>query len=332
MAIGPYDALLVVSFGGPEGPDDVLPFLSQVTKGRGVPPERLAEVARQYDRFGGVSPINGQVRALVAALEDPAAGLDGLPVRWGNRNSRPWLVDAVAGLAGEGFGRVAAFVTSAFPGYSSCRQYREDIATARAAVGPRAPVIDKLLPYGNHAGFVEAVVARVAGPWAASMPGAVLIFTAHSIPTAAAAGSDYEAAIRESCALVADGVGATGWELAFQSRSGAERVPWLGPDVGERIEALAAGGVPEVVVVPIGFTSDHMEIVYDLDTLAAGRAARAGIRFTRAATVGTHPAFVSMVGDLVREAAGLVPTVRLGARGAQAVCGQPACCVPPRRP
>jgi protoporphyrin/coproporphyrin ferrochelatase len=323
-----YDAVLVVSFGGPEGPDDVLPFLENVTRGRNVPPARLVEVAKQYHLFGGVSPINGQNRALTAALAEELArrGPD-IPVYWGNRNWHPLLADTLRTMAGDGIRRAAAFVTSAYSSYSSCRQYLEDVERARKEVGERAPIVDKVRAFFNHPGFIDPQAARL-GEALAGLPGATratcrLLFTAHSIPVAMAETSDYVRQLAETSRLVVERVpDAPPWELVFQSRSGPPTQPWLGPDMQERLPALAADGVTDVVVVPIGFVSDHMEVVYDLDTQAKSVASAAGLGWTRVPTVGTDPAFVAMIRDLVVE------------RWDQpdAPCSAAGCCLPPARP
>ncbi|GAB2958918.1 ferrochelatase [Micromonospora polyrhachis] len=356
-----YDALVLVSFGGPERPDDVLPFLANVTRGRGIPPERLAQVAEHYQQFGGVSPINQQCRDLIAALEaDFAAnGLD-LPVYWGNRNWHPMLADTVAQMRDDGVRRALAFVTSAYGGYSSCRQYQEDIAAARAAVGPDAPLIDKLRQFWDHPGFVEphadAVRAALGTLDPARRDSTRLVFTAHSVPVTMAAasgpeGGRYEAQLHEVARLVA-GIAAPDlpYDLVWQSRSGPPHVPWLEPDVNDHLAVLAADGVTSVVISPIGFVSDHLEVVWDLDTEAAGTAQRLGLDFVRAATPGTDPRFVSMVRELVVERfatadlAGeraptegptppvdLPPRRRLGTLPVWDTC--PAgCCQPTRRP
>ena len=332
-----YDALLLVSFGGPEHPDDVLPFLANVTRGRGVPPERLAEVAEHYQHFGGVSPINQQCRALISAIQQ---GTD-LPVYWGNRNWHPMLADTVAQMRDEGVGRALAFVTSAYGGYSSCRQYLEDIAAARAAVGPTAPVIDKLRHFHDHPGFVEPHADAVRAARATLPPGGDVrvVFTAHSIPTsmAATAGPDggrYEAQLNETAALVsAAGAPDLPWDLVWQSRSGPPHVPWLEPDVNDHLTALAEDGVTGVVVSPIGFVSDHLEVIWDLDNEAASTAKRLGLDYARAATPGTDPRFVAMVHDLVRERVNAPESVqrsRLGSLPLWDTCSV-GCCPPPRR-
>jgi ferrochelatase len=304
-----YDAFLLVSFGGPEGPDDVLPFLRNVTRGRGVPDERLAEVAEHYRHFGGVSPINGQCRALLAALrpEFERAGID-LPIYWGNRNWAPHLTDTVARMRDDGVTRALAFVTSPYGSYSSCRQYLEDIGRARAAVGEGAPVIDKIRHYHDHPGHIAPHVDAVRAALATLPAGRrAIVFTAHSIPTSMAAtsgptGGRYEAQLREVAALVA-GAAAPDlpWDLVWQSRSGPPQVPWLEPDVNDHLRALAAAGTTGVVTSPIGFISDHLEVVWDLDTEAAETAKELGMDFARAGTPGDDPRFVTMIRELVAE-------------------------------
>lgn len=299
----PYDALLVVSFGGPEGPDDVVPFLRNVLRGRDVPEERVAEVARQYERFGGVSPLNGHNRALVAAIEEELASHGpALPVYWGNRNWPPMLADTVARMAADGVEAALAFVTSAYAGYSSCRQYLEDIEAARSAVGPGAPVIDKLRLYFDHPGFVEPLADHLRAARDEAGRDAPVLFTAHSVPVSMAAASAYEEQLRTTAGLVADRSGAPlpDWQLVFQSRSGPPAVPWLGPDVRDALAALAPGHTT-VVVAPIGFTSDHMEVLFDLDTQAAETARSLGMRMVRAGTPGSDPRFVTMIRQLVTE-------------------------------
>lgn len=334
----PYDAILLVSFGGPEKRDDVMPFLENVTRGRSVPRERLLEVAEHYYRFDGVSPINAQNRALLAALR---ALLDSqgpaLPLYWGNRNWQPLLTETVARMADDGIRRALAFVTSAFASYSSCRQYLEDIARARAEVGARAPVIDKLRLYWDHPGFIEPMVEHTEAALA-MLPDdargeAHLAFTAHSVPRSTADTSAYVAQLEEASGLVAARLRSRHpWALAFQSRSGPPSQPWLEPDIRDHLAALRARGVTEVVLVPIGFVSDHLEVQWDLDIEAAARARELGMRLTRAATVGTHPGFVAMIRELVRERTEDAPRLALGREGpAPDVCA-PGCCLAPARP
>jgi protoporphyrin/coproporphyrin ferrochelatase len=323
-----YDAFLLVSFGGPEGPDDVMPFLENVTRGRGIPRERLAAVAEHYYAVGGVSPINQQCRDLLAAIgkDFAAAGLD-LPLYWGNRNWDPYLTATVADMAAAGVRRAAAFVTSAYGSYSSCRQYLDDIAAACAAAGPDAPAIDKLRHYYNHPGFIEPFAEHTAAA-IQSLPADLrqdvpLVFTAHSVPESMAASSGpppgglYPAQLAEASRLIAERVGgAHPWQLVYQSRSGPPAQPWLGPDVCEHITGLARSGAAAAVLVPVGFVSDHLEVVHDLDIEAAQAARQAGLRLARAATPGTHPRFVSMITELVLErGAGPVSPALPGALG-----------------
>jgi ferrochelatase len=327
-----YDALLVVSFGGPEGRNDVLPFLENVLRGRDVPDERRREVAAHYEHFGGVSPLNAQCRSLVAALrEEFDRHGPPLAVYWGTRHWHPMLADTLRRMADDGVVRALAFVTSAYASYSGCRRYLEDIARARAEVGARAPEVDKLRLFYNHPGFVEALVERVAAAFEkvpeTRRDAARLVFTAHSIPRALAATCDYEAQLREAGGLVAFPLGRLQWSLVYQSRSGSPSQPWLEPDIVDHLRALAAEGVKDVVVAPIGFTSDHMEVLYDLDLEAKSRAIELGLNMVRAATVGVHPRFVRMVRELVEERLSDAPErLYLGTRGpAPDVC-PPDCC------
>jgi ferrochelatase len=305
-AMPPWDAVLVLSFGGPEGPADVLPFLANVTRGRNVPPERLREVARHYEAFGGVSPINAQNRALVRALTaELATHGPALPVYLGNRNWHPFVADTVRRMQKDGVRRALAFVTSAFSSYSGCRQYREDLARARAAVGPRAPEIAKLRVYYDHPGFVGANVEHLRATLEGLPPGrraaAQVVFSAHSIPVAMARACDYEVQLAEASRLVAEAAGVTGWSLAYQSRSGPPAVPWLEPDILTVVVEAAATGTRDLVVLPIGFVSDHLEVCHDLDVEAVARAGERGVRLTRVPTVGTAPTFVGMIRELIRE-------------------------------
>jgi ferrochelatase len=299
-----YDALLVLSFGGPEGPEDVMPFLENVTRGRNVPRERLEEVAEHYRHFGGVSPINAQNRALIAALgRELADHGPNLPIYFGNRNWTPFLADAVRQMRDDGVKRALVFATSAWGSYSGCRQYREDLERASEEIGPEAPILDKIRLFYNHPGFIEAMRDRMNAALreipAERRAAARLIFTAHSVPLAMARHSAYELQLRESSRLVA-GEG-TPFQLAFQSRSGPAHVPWLEPDILDVLDKLPSEGVRDVVLVPIGFISDHMEVLFDLDHEAKGRAEELGINLVRAGTAGVHPAFVRMIRDLVVE-------------------------------
>ena len=336
---GRYDAFFLVSFGGPEGPEDVLPFLENVTRGRGVPRERLLEVARTYQRFGGVSPINAQNRALAAAIgeELDRAGIR-LPVYLGNRHWHPMIRDTVARMAADGVRRALAFVTSAYSSHSGCRAYLEDIERARSELGATAPRIEKIRAFWNHPGFIEQMAENVRSALEAVpaelRAGARLVFTGHSIPTALAETSDYVAQLRDAAGLVAERARpGSGFDLVFQSRSGPPTQPWLEPDVGDHLEALARAGTRQAVVVPIGFVSDHMEVIYDLDTLARERAAAAGIGMVRAATVGTAPRFVEMIRELVSERTDPnAPRRSLGGLGPRSDACPTDCCPAPRRP
>ena len=301
-----YDALLVMSYGGPEGPDDVIPFLENATRGRNVPRERLLEVAQHYYHFGGVSPINGQNRAFIDALtkafQDSGPNL---PIYFGNRNWHPFVTDTIRQMRADGVQRAITFVTSAFSSYSGCRQYREDIVGALETIGDGAPIVDKLRVFYNHPGFIEAMVDRVCTALS-SFPeerraSVELVFTAHSIPVTMARRSDYEVQLRDACALVAARVGSNPYRLAYQSRSGPPQMPWLEPDILDELDTLAAEGRSDVVVIPIGFISDHMEVLFDLDTEAAERAEELGMWMVRAETAGTHPAMVETIRQLVLE-------------------------------
>ena len=343
----PVDAVLIVSFGGPEGPADVLPFLENVTRGRGIPRERLLEVGKHYELFGGVSPINANNRALIAALEkELAAHGPALPIYWGNRNWGPYLTDTLQRMADDGVRHAVAFLTSCYSSYSGCRQYREDIARAQAAVGERAPRVDRMRHYYNHPGFIEPMIQRTAAALAgldeAARGRVHLAFTAHSIPstmndTSGPSGGAYASQLGEAARLVAEGVGIPPerWKQVFQSRSGPPAIPWLEPDIGDHLEALHGEGVREVVMVPIGFTSDHVEVLFDLDVQAQERAgALPGMRVLRAATVGTDPRFVTMVRELIVErTSGALLRPALGGQGASHdVCSGTCCPAPARRP
>ena len=295
-----YDAVLLVSFGGPEGPDDVMPFLENVLRGKNVPRERMLEVAEHYQQFGGVSPINEQNRRLIAALQaELEENGPRLPIYWGNRNWDPLLSHALRQMADDGVQRAMAIFTSAFSSYSGCRQYREDIARAQDEVGPVAPKIDKLRMFFNHPGFIETQIESV-NDCLAQVPEdrrseTMLLFSAHSIPMAMAENCRYVAQLEEASRLVAEGVGHSRWELVYQSRSGPPQQPWLEPDVCDRIRQLYADdALHDVVILPIGFVSDHLEVLYDLDTEAQELCESLGIVMHRAATVGAHPQFVRM--------------------------------------
>ena len=302
-----YEAILLVSFGGPEGPDEVMPFLENVLRGKNVPRERMLEVAEHYQHFGGISPISQQCRELISALRALFAdnGPD-LPIYWGNRNWHPLLADTMRQMQADGIKRSLGFVTSVFSSYSGCRQYREDIARAQDEVGDGAPRVDKLRSFFNHPGFVIAMQERVKAA-VAQIPiqrqaATQLLFTAHSIPLSMAAGCAYEIQLRDSCRLVAEAVPSLHWELVYQSRSGPPTQEWLEPDVCDRLKQISEDkSATDVVIVPIGFISDHMEVLFDLDTEAQQLCTKIGLNAIRASTVGTHPKFIQMIRDLILE-------------------------------
>lgn len=340
----PYDALLVVSFGGPEGPDDVMPFLENVLRGKNVPRERMLEVCEHYQHFGGVSPINEQCRQLIAAIQTE---LDEhgphLPIYWGNRNWEPMLPETLQKMKADGVKRAIALFTSTFSSYSGCRQYRENIRDAMDAIGEGVPRIDKLrMPY-NHPGLTETnadhlsqALSQIPEERRAT---AKILFTAHSIPMGMAENCKYERQLTEACRLTAESAGHVNWELVYQSRSGPPQQPWLEPDVCDRIESLhGEGGLRDLVVMPIGFVSDHMEVLFDLDTEAKELCEKLDVHFVRAATIGTHPRAIRMVRELIEERiateSGLAPErPALGQYPANHdVCPKDCCTYTPRRP
>ena len=330
-----YDAVLLVSFGGPEGPSEVEPFLANVTAGRDISSERLAAVAEQYHHFGGVSPLNAQCRRLRTALARRlAAAGHRLPVYWGNRNWVPYLADTVAEMAAAGHRRALAVVTSAYSSYSGCRQYLDDIEAARAEVGEAAPSIHKVRAYYDHPGFVAPFAEAVAAARRSLPDGlrsrARLVFTAHSIPLAMAAGCDYEQQLAETARLVASRASFDAWTMAWQSRSGPPSVPWLAPDVNDCLEHLSRrDGAEAVVLAPIGFVTDHMEVMWDLDVAAANTADALGMRLVRAATPGTGPddRFVAMWQELITERlVGGTPRRSLGGLGVGPDACPAGCC------
>lgn len=342
-----FDALLVLSFGGPQGPGDVMPFLRNVTAGRGIPDERLAAVAEHYLHYGGVSPITAQNEALVAAIAKEFAqrGIE-LPVYFGNRNWHPYLTDTARTMHADGVRRALVLVTSSTASYSGCRQYREDLARATGELGGQCPEFVKLRHYFDHPGFIEAnadgvraALAGLAGPAGPAPASVRLVFTAHSIPdsmndASGPSGGLYLAQQRATARLVAEAVRGPGadFDLVWQSRSGPPSVPWLAPDINDHLADLAARGVVAVVVSPTGFVSDHMEVVWDLDNEARDTAATLGLLFARAATAGTHPRFVAGLVDLVEEQlSGRAPEFcsELGLCGIDCPAG---CCPAPSRP
>jgi protoporphyrin/coproporphyrin ferrochelatase len=328
-----YDAVLVVSFGGPEGMEDVIPFLENVLRGKNVPRERLLQVARHYELFGGVSPLNQQNRNLIAALKSELeANGPRLPIYWGNRNWRPLLADTLHQMANDGIKRALAFVTSAYSSYSSCRQYLDDIARARAAVGPRAPEVDKIRAFYNHPGFIEANTENVRSALneipESRRSQAQIVFTAHSIPRSMADMCEYEAQLQEASRLVAEALGHEHWRLAYQSRSGPRAQPWLDPDICDYLKESKEAGLSDVAIAPIGFVSDHMEIIYDLDTQARKLCEEVGLNMVRASTAGTHPAFIRMIRELILErTSARAPTRYLGNRVPSPDACSPGCCL-----
>jgi ferrochelatase len=286
-----YDALLIVSFGGPEKREEVIPFLENVLRGRNVPRERMLEVAEHYYHFEGHSPINDQNRALIAAVRERVS----LPVYWGNRNWRPLLADTVRQMRDDGVKRALAFVTSAFGSYSGCRQYTENIEAARATVGD-APIIEKVRPFSDHPKFLEAMTDRVRDA-CVELPEGHLVFTAHSVPLAMAGSSPYVAELERACAVVAHSLERSDWKLVWQSRSGPPTQPWLEPDICEYLRQIRR----DVIIAPIGFLSDHMEVIYDLDVVARQVAQELGVQMARARTVGTHPAMVELIAEMLEQ-------------------------------
>ncbi len=338
----PYDSILIVGFGGPEARDHVIPFLENVTRGRGVPRERLLEVAEHYYHFDGVSPINGQVRELIEALrpELDRHGID-LPIYWGNRNWRPMLVDAMTQMVQDGRRHALALVLAAYSSYSSCRQYREDVERARAEVGDLAPLVDKIRVFYNHPDFIAANADRVREALEA-IPAerratAHLAFTAHSIPLSMANQSSYVPQLDETCRLVAEavGIGQDRRKLVYQSRSGRPQDPWLEPDILDYLHDLSGRGVCDVVVHPVGFLSDHMEVLFDLDEEAHLLAGDLGLNLVRSRTVGVHPRFVGMLRELIAErTSDPSATARrsVGRFGPNHDVCPADCCLPPARP
>lgn len=333
----PYDALLVMSFGGPEGMDDVMPFLDNVLRGRNVPEERKVEVAHHYEQFGGVSPLNAQNRAIIAALEKELAAhrLD-LPVYFGNRNWHPMVEDTVREMHANGVRKFLVFVTSSFSCYSGCRQYRENIRDACEAVAPGELSFDKIRVFFNHPDFIamnadrirEALDGLGVGP-----ADARVAFTAHSIPLAMADNSKYREQLQEASRLTAEAAGIAAWDLVYQSRSGPPHVPWLEPDICDHIRALHEQGVTRLVIAPIGFLSDHMEVLFDLDTEARELCDELGIHMARAKTVGDHPGFAVLVRELIEERALDLPTRRtVGTMPPKHDVCPDTCCLPPARP
>lgn len=335
------DCILVFSFGGPEKPDDVVPFLQNVTRGRGIPPERLKVVGEHYFMFGGKSPINDQNRALISALETELGqhNID-LPVYFGNRNWEPYLADTVAQMATDGRKHALVFVTSAFGSPSGCRQYRNDLLAAAdtvAEAGATPPALTKLPHYWNHAGFIDTMIDRVTTSISECAPldpaTTKVAFTAHSIPTAWTDCSPYVHQLMAAAELIATGgTPDLEWDLVYQSRSGPPQVPWLEPDIVDHLSDRKSAGTKSVVVIPLGFISDHMEVIYDLDTQARDAATELGLDMIRVPTAGTHERFVSMIRELIQEQIGGADPLRVSADIGGPVPCSPGCCVPPERP
>lgn len=330
-----YDAVLLVSFGGPESHGEVMPFLENVLRGKNVPRERMLEVAEHYHHFGGKSPINDQNRLMIEKLTEvlTARGPD-LSIYWGNRNWTPYLVDAIQQMQADGVKRALAFVTSAFSSYSGCRQYREDVERAREMIGESAPTVEKIRVFYNHPGFVEPMAENVAAA-VASLPcvndeDVEVFFTAHSIPAQVAAQSRYSAQVEEASRLVSEKLGLRNWSVAWQSRSGPPSQPWLEPDIGDCLHSTQA---KQVVIAPIGFISDHMEVLYDLDFEARSICEKRGIHMARAATVGVHPRFIEMIRELILERVDPAqPRLALGPFGPNHDFCPADCCPAPVRP
>lgn len=333
-----YDAILIVSFGGPESREDVIPFLENVLRGRNVPRERMLAVAEHYYHFGGKSPINQQTRELISALENELA-LHGpkLPVYWGNRNWHPMLADTVRQMKLDGIRHALAFVTSAYSSYSGCRQYREDIARAQNEAGPGAPEIDKLRAFFNHPGFIEATAERLQDALAEvpanARQGVQIVYTAHSIPLSMANTCDYVRQLEEVKNLVSQRLTATNDALVYQSRSGAPGQPWLEPDILDYLREVKAGNLASAVVLaPISFISDHMEVLYDLDIEAQQLCHSLDLPMVRAKTVGVHPKFIAMIRELILERTAGAERRALGSHGPRPdVCAED-CCPAPQRP
>ncbi|MDZ4686338.1 MAG: ferrochelatase [Planctomycetaceae bacterium] len=332
-----YDAILLVSFGGPERREDVIPFLENVLRGKPVPRERLLEVAAHYEHMGGVSPINAQCRELMAALR-PELDRRGiaLPIYWGNRNWTPLLPDTLRQMGRDGVKRALAFFTSAYSSYSGCRQYRENIAAAQAEAGPDAPAVDKLRVFYNHPEFIAANVDSLRNAVAKLPAGpATLLFTAHSIPMSMANHCDYVKQLEETARLIAEPLDwpADRRQLVYQSRSGRPQDPWLEPDILDALRQQAERGTKSVIVAPIGFLSDHMEVLYDLDYEAKALADQLGLTLVRAATVGCHPRFVAMIGELIAERLGDAEPRAIGRFGPNHdLCPVDCCLYPIARP
>ena len=335
----PFDALLVVSFGGPNGPDDVMPFLENVLRGKNVPRERMLEVSEHYQHFGGKSPINDQNLALIEAIKaDLAANGIDLPVYWGNRNWHPMFADTLEQMKKDGIKKSLAFFTSIFSCYSGCRQYRENIIEAQEQVGPDAPEVHKLRMAFNHPLYIGASADRVQKALdqipESRRSAARVVFTAHSIPLSMAENCKYETQLNEASRLIMEAIGENPWDLVYQSRSGPPQQPWLDPDICDHIQALHdAGGIEDMVIMPVGFVSDHMEVMFDLDTEAMDLCKELSINMVRAGSVGVHPQFVSLVSQLILERTTGAEKQAIGNMPPNwDVCPKDCCTYTPRRP
>jgi len=333
-----YDAILVLSFGGPEGHNDVIPFLENVLRGRNVPRERMLAVAEHYYHFDGKSPINQQTRELIAAIKNELS-LHGpnLPVYWGNRNWHPMLADTLHQMKSDGIRKALAFITSAYSSYSGCRQYREDIMRAQGEVGEDAPEIDKIRAFFNHPGFVDATEERlreaIAQIPAASQHNLQIVYVAHSIPISMANTCDYVQQLEEVRKLVSARVGASNDVLVYQSRSGAPGQPWLEPDILDHLRNVKAkNAASAVVIAPISFISDHMEVLYDLDIEAKQLCEELALPMSRAKTVGVHPRFIGMIRELILERTEGKERKSLGSLGPREDSCKEECCPAPQRP
>ena len=334
-----YDAVLFVSFGGPEGPDDVIPFLENVLRGKPVPQERMLEVAEHYYQFDGVSPINAQNRALIKAVESELSQQQiNLPVYWGNRNWHPMLTETFEQMQQDGVKRALVFTTSAYSSYSGCRQYRENIEEAKSTLRGNIPATDKIRVFYNHPGFVNTIVDLLNESLSAfddsERSNATILFTAHSIPTSMSDNCSYVTQLNETAKLVMAQIGENPWHLVYQSRSGPPSQPWLEPDICDFVEHLAQRGTPNhLAIVPIGFISDHMEVMFDLDIEAKAACEALDIKAVRVPTVGTNPQFVKMIVELIRERTEAIEPKALGTFGpSHDVCPIDCCLYTPKRP
>ncbi|MCB0326985.1 MAG: ferrochelatase [Bdellovibrionales bacterium] len=332
-----YDALLLLSFGGPEGPDDVMPFLNNVLRGKPVPEERKMEVASHYQAHGGISPINAQNRAMIAALRKAMSDQSmNLPIYWGNRNWKPYLKDTLAQIIKDGHKKILCYVTSAYSSYSGCRQYREDIAKALEELGDSSLQVDKIRSFFNHPLWIKVhqkrIMEKLQDIDPSIYPKLKILFTAHSLPLSMAQSCDYQIQLEDAAQEVSKGLPISQWQLCYQSRSGSPHVPWLGPDVCEAIDQIDSKEIQHVLVHPLGFVSDHMEVIFDLDQEAKDCAKKNELHFTRSKSPGTHPLMVELIVDLISEY--LEPSHKRASIGAlaprDAHCS-PDCCKP-RRP